>query len=295
MTQALSGELPRPVGQTSGCQGLKPTGPRVLSHPALTASRDALQAEWMKLRTTSGPAWLLAGIIGLTFAIGAAAVAANRCPAGMSCPVDTVKLSLTGIQLGQAVVAILAVLPVCNEYSTGMIRVTLAAMPRRTTVLAAKTGLVSGLVLPAGAVAVLGSLLAARLMLPGQGFDAAHGFTAVSLTHGSTLRAAAGSVLYLGLVALLGSGIAAMFRDPAPTIGVVLGVLYLFPLVTAFVGNPTWHRRLERYSPMAGLNIQATTGLKGLAIGPWAGLGVLAIWAAIALLAGGLTMALRDA
>jgi ABC-2 type transport system permease protein len=261
----------------------------------MTQTQDALRAEWMKVRTVSSSAWLVAGIIVLTIAVSAASAAANRCPAGMSCPVDTTKLSLTGIQFGQAVVAILAVLPVCNEYSTGMIRVTLAAMPRRPAVLTGKTGIIGGLVLAAGTVAILGSLLTARLILPGQGFNAAHGFRALSLADGSTLRAAAGSVLYLGLVALLSSGIAAMLRDPAVTIGVVLGALYLFPVVAAFVSDPTWHRRIERYSPMAGLNIQATTGLKSLAIGPWAGLGVLAIWAGAALLAGGLAMALRDA
>lgn len=262
---------------------------------AVTASRDAVRAEWMKLRTVSSSAWLLAGTIVLTIAISAAATAASRCPAGMSCALDTTKLSLTGIQFGQAVVAILAILPVCNEYSTGMIRVTLAAMPRRPAVLAAKTCIIGGLVLAAGIIAVLGSVLAVRLILPAQGFDAANGFRALSLSDTSTLRAAAGSVLYLGLVALLSAGIAALVRDPAVTIGVVLGALYLFPVVTAFVSNPTWHRRIERYSPMAGLNIQATTGLKALAIGPWAGLGVLAIWAAVALVAGGLAMALRDA
>jgi ABC-2 type transport system permease protein len=261
----------------------------------MTQTADALRAEWMKLRTVSGPAWLLGGVIGLTVAISAAAALANRCPAGMSCPVDTTKLSLTGIQFGQAVVAILAVLPVCNEFSSGMIRVTLAAMPRRPAVLAAKTGIIGGLVVGAGIIAVLGSVVAARLILPAQGFDAAHGFRALSLSDSSTLRAVAGSVLYLGLVALLSAGIAALVRDPAVTIGVVLGALYLFPVVDAFVSNPTWHNRIERYSPMAGLNIQATTGLKSLAIGPWAGLGVLAIWAAVALLAGGLAMALRDA
>jgi len=261
----------------------------------MTRTVDALRAEWLKLRTVSSSAWLVVGIIVLTIAISAAATVANRCPAGTYCPVDTTKLSLTGIQFGQAVVAILAVLPVCNEYSTGMIRVTLAAMPRRPAVLGVKAAIIGGLALAAGAAAILGSLLAARLILPGQGFDVAQGFRTLSLANSSTLRAAAGSVLYLALVALLSSGLAAAVRDPALTIGVVLGLLYLFPVVAAFVGNPTWHRRLERYSPMAGLNIQATTGLKSLAIGPWAGLGVLAIWAAVALLAGGLAMTLRDA
>jgi ABC-2 type transport system permease protein len=295
MSNALSGERAGAVGHSPSRPPGTIAGPPAARHAGWIAIRDALRAEWVKLRTVPGPAWLLAGTAVLTVAVSAAALLANRCPAGTSCPVDTVKLSLTGIQFGQAVVAILAVLPICNEYSTGMMRVTLTAMPRRPVVLATKTAITGGLVLAAGAAAILGSLLAARLILPGQGFTAAHGFRALSLADSSTLRAAAGSLLYLGLVALLSSGIAAMVRDPAVTIGVVLGALYLFPVVAAFVGNPTWHRRIERYSPMAGLNIQATTGLKGLAIGPWAGLGVLAIWAAVALLAGGLAMALRDA
>jgi ABC-2 type transport system permease protein len=81
---------------------------------------------------------MLAAVVVCTAGISALAMAANRYPTSMSCAVDTTKLSLTGVQLGQAIVAILAVLPVCNEYSIGMIRVTLAAIPRRTSVLTAK-------------------------------------------------------------------------------------------------------------------------------------------------------------
>ncbi|MGB6456507.1 MAG: ABC transporter permease [Streptosporangiaceae bacterium] len=264
-------------------------------YPVWTGWRDTLRAEWSKLLTVPGPAWLLAAVVGLTVAVSAAADALTRCPAGTSCSVDTVKLSLTGIQLGQAVVAILAVLPVCNEYSTGMIRVTLAAMPRRPMVLAAKASVVTGLVLVSGAFAVLGSLVAGLLILPGHGFTTARGFTEVSLTHAPTLRAAAGSVLYLVLIAALSTGIAAMVRDSAVSIGLALGVLYVFPVLTAFIGNQTWHHRIERYTPMAGLNIQSTTDLRSLAIGPWGGLGVLALWAVGALLAGGLLLRLRDA
>jgi len=264
-------------------------------YPGWTGGRDALRAEWTKLLTVPGPAWLLAAVAGLTVGVSAAADATSRCPSGMACSVDTVRLSLTGIQLGQALVAILAVLPVCNEYSTGMIRVTLAAIPRRLTVLGAKASGAAGLVLVAGAFAVLGSLVAGALILPGHGFPAGRGFSELSLAHGPTLRAAAGSVLYLGLIAVLSMGIAAMVRDSAVSIGLALGLLYLFPVFTAFIGNQTWHNRIERYTPMAGLNIQATTGLRALPISPWGGLGVLAIWASAALLAGGLLLRLRDA
>jgi ABC-2 type transport system permease protein len=266
-----------------------------LRYPAWAGWRDTLRAEWTKLATVPGPAWLLAAVVGLTVAVGAAADAASRCPAGMSCTVDTVKLGLTGIQLGQAVVAILAVLTVCTEYSTGMIRVTLAAMPRRPLVLAAKASVVTGMVLVAGAFAVLGSLVAGLLILPGHGFTAARGFAELSLSNGPTLRAAVGSVLYLGLIALLSIGIAAAVRDAAVSIGLALGVLYVFPVFTAFIGNPTWHDRIERYTPMAGLNVQATAGLRSLPIGPWGGLGILAVWAVAALLGGGVLLRLRDA
>jgi len=189
------------------------------------------------------------------------------------------------------------VLAISGEYSTGMIRVTLTAMPRRSAVLAAKAVLVAGLVLAAGTVAVGGSVLAGRVILPGHGFTAARGFPLESLADGPTLRAAAGSVLYLALIALLSLGIATVVRDSAVAIGVVLGLLYLSPIIIAAVaGDPVWSHRLERYAPMsAGLTIQNTTGLRGLPISPWGGLGVLAAWAAAAVLAGALVLRLRDA
>jgi ABC-2 type transport system permease protein len=256
----------------------------------------ALHAEWTKLRTVSGPAWLLLGAAALTIAVSTAAVGATHCPQRMICPVDTTKLSLTGVQFGQAVVAILAVLVISNEYSTGMIRVTLAAMPGRYAVLAAKAILVAALVLVAGAVAVFGSVLAGHLILSGHGFTAARGFHPVWLSYGPTLRAACGSVLYLALIALLSLGVAVIVRDSAAAIGTVLTLLYLFPILLAFIGNAHWQHRLERWTPtVAGLTIQDTTGLRSLAITPWAGLGVLALWAAGALLAGGLAFRLRDA
>ncbi len=256
----------------------------------------ALHAEWTKLRTVPGTVWLLAAAIVLTVAVSTAATAATRCPAGTGCPVDTTKLSLTGVQVGQAVVAILAVLGIGSEYSSGMIRTTLTAVPRRAAVLAAKAAVTTGPVLAAGAIAVAGSLLAGRLILPGHGFTAARGFPLLSLADGPVLRAAAGAVLYLALIALLSLGIATVVRDPAVAIGVVLGLLYLFPIIAALAANPDWQRHLEQIGPMtAGLEIEATTGLHSLPISPWAGLGVLAAWAAAALLAGGLLLRLRDA
>ena len=258
--------------------------------------RYALHAEWTKLRTVSGPAWLLLGLAAATIAVSTAAVGATRCPQGLTCGVNTTKLSLTGTQFGQAVVAILAVLMVSNEYSSGMMRVTLAAMPRRQAVLAAKAILLAALVLVGrrGGGVWLGAgrprdparpRLYRRARLP-----------PAWLSYGPTLRAASGSVLYLGLIALMSLGVAVLVRDSAVSIGVVLALLYLFPIILSFIGNQHWQHRLERWTPtVAGLTIQDTTGLRSLAITPWAGLGVLAIWAGAAMLAGGLVFRVRDA
>jgi ABC-2 type transport system permease protein len=227
-------------------------------------------------------------------ALGAAFAHAVSYSAGP--PQDITKLSLTGVYLGQAVVAILAVQAISAEYSCGMIRVTLTAIPGRPSVLAAKAVVVGALVLAAGAIAVLGSLLAGRLILPAGGFTAAHGYPPLSLGHGATLRATAGSVLYLALIALLSLGIAAAVRDAAVAIGTVLGLLYVFPVLAALIGSPHLQRHLEQIAPMsAGLAIQNTIDLHHLPIAPWAGLGVLAAWSAGALLVGGLVLRLRDA
>src|SRR6266536_3093012 len=212
--------------------------------------RQALHAEWTKLRTVAGTSWLLFAVIALTVALSAAAAAAVTCPSA-GCGQDPAKVSLTGIEFGQAVVAILAVLAISGEYSSGMILVTRAAT---------------------------------------------HRYQALSLADGPLLRATAGSVLSLALIALLSLGVATAMRDSATAIGVVLGLLYLFPIITAVVADADWYRHLQQIGPMtAGLAIQATTNLRGLPISPWAGLGVLAAWAAGALLAGGLLLRIRDA
>jgi ABC-2 type transport system permease protein len=257
--------------------------------------RLALHAEWTKLRTAPGTIWLLLAVVASTVAVSTAATAAVTCPSG-GCAVDPAKVSLTGIQLGQAVVAILAVLAISSEYGTGMIRISLTAMPRRTIVLAAKAAVLTGLVATAATIAVLASLLAGRLILPGHGFTPAHGYPLLSLGDGPVLRAAAGSVLYLALIALLSLGTATAVRDSATAIGVVLGLLYVFPIITQAFSDPHWRRHLQQIGPMsAGLSIQATTHLGTLPISPWAGLGVLATWSAAALLLAALLLGRRDA
>jgi ABC-2 type transport system permease protein len=241
---------------------------------------SVLHAEWTKVRTVPGTAWLLLGVVALTATLGA--LAANTMQAGA----DPARTSLIGVALSQAAVVILAVSAVSGEYGTGMIHTTLTAVPRRLKVLAAKGFVVCGLTLAAAAAAVLVSVAVADALLP----------AGLSLSAGPIQRAATGSVLYLALIALLSTGVAMLVRDAAAAVGVVLGLLYLTPIITALVSDPDWHDRLQKLSPMtAGLTVQATINLAQQPIGPWQGLGVLALWAVGALLAGGAVLLLRDA
>jgi ABC-2 type transport system permease protein len=261
---------------------------------------QVVHAEWTKLRTLASTWWLLLAAVALTIAVGAAVGAAFQCHqfacAAAQTGADPAKISLAGVALGQVIVALLAVLAVGGEYTTGMIRVTLAATPRRLILLAAKAAVVIGWTLAAGVVAVLGSVLAGRLILPGRGLSAANGYALMSLGSGPDLRAAAGSVLYLALIALLALGVTTAIRDPAVAIGAVLGLLFLLPIASAVIPDHVLARHLEQIAPMtAGLYIQATTDVGSLPLTPWQGLGVLALWSLGAMLLGALVLRFRDA
>lgn len=267
--------------------------------PPRAGMKASLHAEWTKLRTLPSSWLLLAAAVVLTVAVGTAAVSAvttRVCESAAACHEDTVKLSLTGVWLGQAAVLVLGALSMGAEYTTGTIRTALTAVPRRGTLLTAKSAVLAALTAAAGAVAVCASLLTARLILPGNGFTPEAGYPPPSPADLTTLRAALGSVLCLVLVALLGLGLATLLRDTTRAITTGLGLLYVVPLLADLLGDETWKDRLERWAPMpAGLAIQATRDLARLPIGPWPGLGVLAAYALGLLCVGAAAFRLRDA
>ncbi len=250
---------------------------------------NAVRCEWTKLRTSPGTAWLAVAVVVTTVGAGAFASAVTTCPA-RACALDPSRVSLTGVALGQALVAVLGVLVIGGEYASGTVRLTLTAVPRRMRVLAAKAVVVTAL---AGAVAVpstLVSLWAGRSLLAGSGLPPLH------LDTGPVLRAATGTVLYLMLVALLGLGVATVVRNSAAATGTVLALLYVLPILAQTMGDTGWRRHLTQVAPMtAGFAVQATRGLDELPIGPWQGLGVVALWAAGALLAAAVLLVRRDA
>ena len=254
--------------------------------------RRAIRAEWAKAWSDPAMPWLLATLVVLTMAVSGVTIGTARCPAA-ACGQDPARISLAGVYLGQSVAALAGVLALGGEYATGMIHVTLTAIPRRRRLLAAKALVLAGPVLVASALALGAAMLAGVIVLPGHGFTAGHGY---DLASWATARAWCCATAYLTLVALLGLGVTAIVRDSAVATGVVLGLLYLFPVAALAVGGQAAARRLEQIGPMsAGLDSQTTIDPHGLPLAPWAGLGVVALWAAGVFVLGGVLLWLRDA
>ncbi|MCW2917441.1 MAG: hypothetical protein JWN52_5509 [Actinomycetia bacterium] len=265
--------------------------------------RRSLHAEWTKLRTVPANLWTMLALAALMVA-GTALITtgtdAPRCqPPSGACPArDTVALALSGVHFAQLAAVVLAVAAVSSEFHPMVIRTTLAANPRRSTVFTAKVTVVTATVLCAGAAGVLGALLAGRAVLTGRGFTAAMGYAQPTLSDSTLQRAVLGTVLYLLLVALLSAGVAAAVRHAGSAIGTVVTMLYGPYLVTLIVPLSTHTLHLvQKASPMtAGLAVQTTvTGTGTAPLGPWAGLAVLAAYTVVALALGGTLFTIRDA
>jgi ABC-2 type transport system permease protein len=253
-----------------------------------------LRAEWTKLRTQPSTAWLLLGAALATVAISVAVDAATHVSNAVSGG-DSTKMTLVGVYLGQLLLATFAILTITEEYATGMIRLTFTAMPNRICVLASKALSLLGPTIAASVAMVAGCLVAGRLLLPAAGLGPAHGYALISLAHNATLRAAAGTTIYLPLIALLSLGIATVLRGSAVSIGAVFSLLFLPQILARIVGGAAG-RHIEQIAPMtAGLSIEATTRLQSLAIQPWAGLAVTAAWTVASLTIAALILRLRDA
>jgi ABC-2 type transport system permease protein len=260
---------------------------------------SALHAEWTKFRTARGNGSLLVATAALTALVStliAWSVHYDLCPPDQSCDADTPRLALAGVYAGQILVIVFAVLMISNEYATGMVHTSLAATPQRLRVFAAKVVVTAAGATVAGATGVAGALLGARVFQQRNGFTPVNGFRPLSLGDHLTARAAYGTVLYMALIALLSLGVATLLRDTGAALSAVLALLLAAPILTLMTNEQRWREWLEKHAPMsAGLAIQATKGLATHSIGGWRGLGVLALYAAGALILGATAFICRDA
>jgi ABC-2 type transport system permease protein len=199
---------------------------------------------------------------------------------------DATLTSLNGLYLAQVAVGTLGVLVFSSEYGTGMIRATMAAVPQRRAVLAAK-----GLVFAASTL-VLGEVLSFTAFTIGQSIlSGAH--ASASISNPDTLRATIGGGLYLTAVGLLGFGLGALIRHTAGALAAFFGVLFATTALVDLLPT-TWRNHIIDYLPAnAGSQILTTVPTRS-ALGPWAGLGVLCLYATAAIIAATVLISRRD-
>jgi ABC-type transport system involved in multi-copper enzyme maturation permease subunit len=249
-------------------------------------------SEWTKLRTLRSTVWsLLAAVAFLIgFSILVPEVVVHHWPPTDprdALTFDPVGVSLVGGFFAQLAIGVLGVLLMTGEYATGMIRATLAAVPKRIPVLWAKA-LVFGVVsLVLTSVACLVAFTIGQAILSTKHIE-------TSLGQPHVTRAVIGSALYLAGIGLLGLGLGALLRNTAGAISTLFGMLFVLPVVVHFLPS-SWSDAIGKYLPsQAGQGIYSLHTDPGM-LGPWTGYLVFLLYAAVALVLAGVSLVRRDA
>jgi ABC-2 type transport system permease protein len=244
---------------------------------------QAARMEWIKLRSLRSTWWVLA----LTVA-GAAGIAVAVGVNTEDAAADLTNNALAGIALGLLLVGVLGVLAMTGEYSSGTIRSTLVAVPNRPLALAAKAAVFGALALAAGEAAAFIAFFAGGAALPAA-------IPAPTLGQPGVLRAVVLGGAGYCLIGLLGVGFGAVVRHTPAAIAMLVGGVYVLAQLVAGLAN--W---MMAWLPIAivanSLSVTRPVGDGQLRfLSPWAGLGVLGLYAAVSLAAGAFLLARRDA
>ena len=253
--------------------------------------RGVARMEWLKLRSVRSTWWTLlvfaAGMIGLAIPIlihlhWATMSAADRAA------FDPTNDSYAGLAVGQLALGVLGVLAVTSEFSSGMIRATFAAAPRRPLVLAAKAAIIAAVTLVAGEILAFVAWGVGEAVLRN---PAPH----ATLGQPGVLRAVLMAGAYPALIALIGLGLGALIRHTAGAISAVVGVLFVLPLILLPLGTSI-QNATAKFMPMM-IAENSLTAVKPLphSLSPGVGFALLCVYAAAALAIGGWALARRDA
>jgi ABC-type transport system involved in multi-copper enzyme maturation permease subunit len=256
----------------------------------VTQLRVAL-SEWTKLRSLRSTIYtlLVTAIVTIGFGALASAITASRwpsMPAADKAEFDPLSTSLVGVNLGVLVIGVLGVLLISGEYSTGMIRSTFAAVPKRLPVLWAKAGVYS---LVGLAVAVPSTLIA---FFAGQAFLSNQQIQ-ISFSHAGVPGAVLGSALYLTLVGLLGLGLGGILRNTAAGIAAFAAIMFVVPPLISFLPSSTANA-IDPYLPSNAGSAIMTLGHQAHTLAPWAGQAVFAGYVAVAIAGAAWTLRRRD-
>ncbi|MEU6312093.1 ABC transporter permease subunit [Streptomyces sp. NPDC047014] len=252
-----------------------------------------LRSEWTKIRTVASTTWTLVAALVVTVGISAALCAAANAtfddmPREQQITFDPTLTSFAGMVLGQLAMIVFGVLVVGTEYSTGMIRTSLAAVPARGTFLLGKLTVATVLALVVGLVTSFLSFFLGQAIL---------GDRSIGLGEDNVLRAVVGAGLYMAMIALFSMGATAILRSS------VLAICILVPfflLISNILGAVSATRKVGQYLPdQAGSKIMQVVpeGMDSgtTPYGPWGGFGIMLLWVAASVIGGYLVLRKRDA
>ncbi|MEE1927476.1 ABC transporter permease [Streptomyces sp. TRM 70351] len=250
---------------------------------------QVLRSEWTKAMTIRSTVWTLGSAFLVTVAFGVLLSLLIRTtyddlPEENKLTFDPVVTSFAGMSIGQLAMIAFGVLIVSSEYSTGMIRASLAAVPQRGTFMAAKLLVGTALVLVVGMVTSFLSFFLGQAVL---------GDLATSISEPNVLRAVVGGGFYMALIGLFAMGVTWMLRTPMLPFAILTP---LFFLVSPILGSVEATREVAWYLPdQAGSMIMTVVDTGDRPYGPWAGLLIMAAWTAASLVGGYLLLKRRDA
>ncbi|HLN69226.1 MAG TPA: ABC transporter permease subunit [Streptosporangiaceae bacterium] len=270
-----------------------PAGPAARRHAGFA---NLLRAEWTKIRSVRSTVWTL--VIFVVVCVGFTALITwltethwygpKAAPRDLRAIADPVGFILgTGVGLGQLAIGVLGVLVITSEYSTGVIRASLLAVPRRLPVLAAKAVVFAVLLLVVTEIVAFCSFFVGSAIL--------HAHVQVSLSGSGVTRAVIGAGLYLTVLGLFALAIGTMIRHTAGAISTVIGIVFVLPILSGLLPS-SWGAHINAYLPeQAGTLITHTQEQSGDLLSPWQGFGVLCIWTVLALAAAAYLLERRDA
>jgi ABC-2 type transport system permease protein len=255
------------------------------------AAIQVVRSEWTKIRSVASTVWTLSLAVVVTLALGMliAALSKNefdKMSRNDQLSFDPTFISFAGMGLGQLAMIVFGVLVVSNEYSTGMIRTSLAAVPQRATFLFSKIAVAAGLSLAVGLVTSFVTFFLGQAML---------GDHRAEIGDPGVLRAVIGGGLYMTLIAVFSMGVAAMLRSPMLSLGILMPFFFL---ISNILGNVSATKKIGRYLPdQAGSKImQVVTPVDdNTPYGPWGGLAIMVLWVVVAVAGGYVLLKKRDA
>ena len=270
--------------------------PAVLPPPSGRAGfGGTLWSEFTKIRSVRSTYWTLLALLVVSIGISAAVTGGTAANWSHMTPsdratFDPTQASVAGLlYLGQLVIVVLGAMTLTAEYSTGMIRTSLTAMPRRLVVYIAKAVVFA-------CVALVVTFAAAFIaFFLGQALLASTHDTA-TLSQPNVLRAVIGSALYVTVCGLFAFAAGAILRHTAAAITTVIGLLFVIPILAHLLPQ-SWYQDLERWLPdAAGRALSVTVGPQPPHLfSPWTQFAVFAVYTVVLLAVGALLFRNRDA